>query len=66
MEDEAVEWSETISLSLSQLGTSDTALNVSEKPVLIDITDDDGKRALAIILLVLNFTLQWRLLKWRQ
>jgi hypothetical protein len=41
VDDEAVEWSETLTLTLSQFGVSDTALNVSKKPVKIDITDDD-------------------------
>ena len=43
VDDEAVEWSETLTLTLSQFGVSDTALNVSKKPVKINITDDDGK-----------------------
>ncbi|CAI8010534.1 Adhesion G protein-coupled receptor L3 [Geodia barretti] len=41
VDDEAVEWSETLTLTLSQFGVSDTALNVSKKPVKINITDDD-------------------------
>lgn len=43
VDDEAVEFSETITVSLSQVGVSDSSLHIPEKPVSVYITDDDGK-----------------------
>ena len=42
VDDEAVEFSETISLALSQIGFSNT-LHIAEEPVSVNIMDDDGK-----------------------
>ena len=42
VDDEAVELSETITMSLSGIRVPNT-LHISQQPVNVDVTDDDGK-----------------------